>query len=70
MENQLYRYNFDDDVLKEMEKFRKDFEANGYKKDTSENNGPNYREKILSEDQKAFEEYLEDADSQDFLNLN
>ena len=69
MGNQLDRHKFDEEVLQEMENFKNDFLANCYKKETSENNGPNYREKILLEDQKAFEEYLEDADSQDFLNL-
>lgn len=69
MENQLQHYTFDEDVLQEMENFKNDFLANCYKKEISENKGPNYREKILSEDQKAFEEYLEDTDSQDFLNL-
>ena len=44
--------------------------SNRYKKDTSENKGPNYKKMILLEDQKAFEEYLDDADSQDFLDLN
>lgn len=69
MGNQVHRYRFDEDVLQEMENFKNDFLANRYRKDTSENNGPNYREKLLSEDQNVFEEYLNDADSVDFLNL-
>ena len=53
-----------------MNNFKKDFMSNRYKKDTSENKGPNYKKAVLLDDQKAFEEYLDDADSQDFLDLN
>lgn len=53
-----------------MNNFKKDFMSNRYKKDTSENKGPNYKKTVLLDDQKAFEEYLDDADSQDFLDLN
>ncbi len=70
MNDQFKRYRFDEDALREMDKFKEDFLSNQYKKDKSENKGPNYREKVLLEDQKAFEEYLDDADSQDFMNLN
>ncbi len=70
MENQFQQYEFDEDTLREMSIFKEDFLSNQYKKDTSENKGPNYKEKMLMEDQKAFEAYLNDADSQDFLNLS
>ncbi len=70
MENQFQQYEFDEDTLREMSIFKEDFLSNQYKKDTSENKGPNYKEKMLLEDQKAFEAYLNDADSQDFLNLS
>lgn len=69
MENKFQQYRFDEDALLEMENFKRDFLSNQYHKDTSENQGPNYKEKVLSNDQKVFEEYLDDADSQDFLNL-
>lgn len=69
MENQIQQYTFDEEVLREMDNFKRDFLFNRYKKDTSENKGPNYKEIILIEDQKAFEEYLADPDSQDFLDL-
>lgn len=67
---QFEQYRFDEDALREMNKFKKDFMSNRYKKDTSENKGPNYKKAVLLDDQKAFEEYLDDADSQDFLDLN
>ncbi len=70
MNNRFEQYRFDEDALREMDKFKEDFLSNQYKKDKSENKGPNYREKVLLDDQKAFEEYLDDTDSQDFLNLN
>ncbi len=70
MGNQFQQYGFDKETLREMESFKKDFLSNQYKKDKSENKGPNYRENGLLDDQKAFEEYLDDVDSQDFLNLN
>ncbi len=70
MSAQFEQYRFDEDALREMDNFKKDFMSNRYKKDTSENKGPNYKKMILLEDQKAFEEYLDDADSQDFLDLN
>lgn len=70
MSTQFEQYRFDDDALREMNNFKKDFMSNRYKKDTSENKGPNYKKSVLLEDQKAFEEYLDDADSQDFLELN
>lgn len=69
MKNQYQHYTFDEDVLREMESFKKEFLSNQYMKDKSENTGPNYKEKILLEDQKAFEEYLNDTDSRDFLDL-
>ena len=69
MVDRIRRYRFDEDVVLEMEKFGKDFLANQYKKEISENTGPNYREKILEEDQRIFEEYFDDEDFQDFLNL-
>lgn len=70
MSAQFEQYRFDEDALREMNNFKKDFMSNRYKKDTSANKGPNYKKAVLLDDQKAFEEYLDDADSQDFLNLN
>lgn len=70
MSAQFEQYKFDEDALREMDNFKKDFMSNRYKKDTSKNQGPNYKRAGLLDDQKAFEEYLEDADSQDFLDLN
>ncbi len=70
MNNQHQGNRFDEDVLREMENFKNNFLSNQYKMDTSENKGPNYRKKGLLDNQRAFEEYLNDADSQDFLNLN
>ncbi len=69
MENRKTIYRFDVDVLEKMNEFERDFLGNNYKKDTSENNGPNYREKIAHEDTDAFGEYLESDYSDDFLNL-
>lgn len=60
---------FDADALRKMEKFEKDFLSNQYKKDTSENKGPNYKDKIAVDDSKAFFEYLDSDFSKDFLNL-
>lgn len=70
MDNQFKQCRFDEETLCEMDNFKRDFLSNQYKKDKSENKGPNYREKVLLDDQKAFEEYLNDDDSKDFLNLN
>ena len=70
MNNQHQGNRFDEDVLREMENFKNNFLSNKYKMDTTENKGPNYRKKGLLDNQRAFEEYLNDADSQDFLNLN
>lgn len=70
MSNQFGQYKFDANTLREMDNFKKDFMSNCYKKYTSVNMGPNYKKTVLLDDQRAFEEYLDDADSQDFLNLN
>lgn len=70
MNNQYQENRFDEDVLREMENFKNNFLSNQYKMDTSENKGSNYRKEGLLDDQRAFEEYLNAADSQDFLNLN
>ena len=70
MNNEFQQYRFDEDALREMDNFKRDFLSNRYKKDKSENKGPNYKQRILLDDQKAFEKYLDDADSQDFLNLD
>lgn len=70
MSSQFEQYRFDEDALREMDNFKRAFLSNQYKKDKSENKGPNYKEKVLLDDQRAFEEYLNDADSQDFLNLS
>lgn len=69
MEKQMHCYRFEEDVLREMENFKNDFLANRYRKEISENKGPNYRDGLMVEDQKVFEEFLDSADSQDFLNL-
>ncbi len=61
--------NFDEDVLIVMEKFKEDFLANQYKKETSENKGPNYKDKIAADDSKAFFEYLDSDFSDAFLDL-
>lgn len=60
---------FEPEVLQKMAEFERDFLGNGYRKDTSENNGPNYREKMAQDDTDAFGEYLESDYSDDFLNL-
>ena len=62
-------YRFDPDVLEKMDEFEREFLGNAYKKDTSENNGPNYRERIARDDTEAFEDYLESDYSEEFLNL-
>ncbi len=69
MVNQFQPYGFDENALREMENFKRNFLSNQYKKDKSENKGPNYKEKVLLDDQKIFEKFLNDADSQDFLDL-
>ncbi|MBR1391671.1 MAG: hypothetical protein IJ567_09585 [Lachnospiraceae bacterium] len=69
MENQKTVYRFDAEVLEKMDEFERDFLGNGYKKDTSENKGPNYRKKMAQDDTDAFGEYLESDYSNDFLNL-
>ena len=69
MKNRKIRYRFEAEVLEKMDEFEKAFLGNSYKKDTSENNGPNYREKMAQDDTEAFEEYLESDYSNDFLNL-
>jgi len=60
---------FEPEILAEMDKFEKDFLSNQYRKDTSENKGPNYKDKIAENDRNAFFEYLEDDFSEEFLNL-
>lgn len=69
MENQKTAYRFEAEVLEKMDEFERDFLGNGYKKDTSENKGPNYRKKMAQDDTDAFGEYLESDYSNDFLNL-
>lgn len=69
MGNRVNCHMFDEEVLQKMEEFKNDFLGNRYRKEISENSGPNYRERILEKDRRLFEEYLEDEDSQDFLNL-
>ncbi len=69
MENRKEIYRFDADVLTEMDNFEKDFLSNQYKKDTSENKGPNYKNKIAEEDRSAFFEYLDSEYAKEFLNL-
>lgn len=69
MENKKERYLFEPDVLEKMEEFEKDFLGNNYKKEISENKGPNYKEKMVHEDTNAFGEYLDSDYSNDFLNL-
>ena len=69
MENQKTVYRFDAEVLEKMDEFERDFLGNVYKKDTSENKGPNYRKKMAQDDTDAFGEYLESDYSNDFLNL-
>lgn len=69
MSNRKEIYRFEPEVLVAMDKFESEFLSNKYRKDMSENKGPNYREKIMSEDQKVFFDYLESDYSEDFLNL-
>lgn len=69
MVDQFEQYGFDENTLREMENFKQNFLSNQYKKDKSENKGPNYKEKVLFDDQKMFEQYLDDTDSRDFLDL-
>lgn len=69
MENRKMKYRFKPEVLEKMDEFERDFLGNSYKKDTSENKGPNYREKVAQDDTDAFGEYLESDYSDDFLNL-
>lgn len=69
MENKKITYRFEPEVLKKMDEFERDFLGNCYKKDTSENKGPNYRERVAQDDTDAFGEYLESDYSDDFLNL-
>lgn len=70
MEERKTIYRFEPDVLEKMDEFEKEFLKNSYRKDTSENNGPNYRKGIAQEDTEAFGEYLESDYSEEFLNLN
>ena len=69
MRDDKIAYSFEPDVLEKMEEFGRDFLNNTYKKDTSENKGPNYRERVAQEDAGAFKEYLDSDYSEDFLNL-
>lgn len=69
MEERRTIYRFDAEVLEKMDEFEKEFLGNSYKKDTSENKGPNYREKLAQDDTEAFGEYLESDYSEEFLNL-
>ncbi len=69
MEKTRVEYNFDSEVLKAMDEFEKDFLRNGFKKDTSENKGPNYKN-IAKDDAVAFEEFLESDFSKEFLQLS
>lgn len=69
MENRKMSYHFEPEVLEKMDEFERDFLGNNYKKDTSENKGPNYKEGIAREDTEAFGEYLESDYSDEFLNL-
>lgn len=50
MSNRKEIYRFEPEVLVAMDKFESEFLLNEYRKDMSENKGPNYREKIMSED--------------------
>lgn len=69
MEDRKTKYRFEPDVLEKMDEFEREFLGNTYKKDTSENKGPNYRERIAQDDTEAFGEYLESDYSEEFLNL-
>lgn len=70
MENRKMKYHFEADVLEKMNEFERDFLGDSYKKDTSENKGPNYKEKMAQDDADAFEEYLESEYAEDFLKLS
>lgn len=69
MKEEKKTYYFEPEVLEKMDEFERDFLGNSYRKDTSENKGPNYKEKMAQEDADAFGEYLESDYSNDFLNL-
>lgn len=69
MNSQELTYCFEPEIVKKMDEFAKDFLHNEYKKDTSQNKGPNYKEKIAQEDSDAFGEFLDSDYSDDFLNL-
>lgn len=69
MVNSFRQYGFEENVLREMDNFKEDFLSNQYKKDTSGNKGPNYRENGLLSDSEAFEQYLNDEESHDFLDM-
>ena len=69
MEDRKTKYRFEPDVLEKMNEFEREFLGNIYKKDTSENKGPNYRVRIAQDDTEAFGEYLESDYSEEFLNL-
>ncbi len=69
MDGTKKKYHFEPEVLEKMDEFQREFLGNGYRKDTSENRGPNYREKMAQDDTDAFGEYLESDYSEDFLNL-
>lgn len=69
MENREATCHFEPEVIEKMDEFERDFLANGYKKDTSENQGPNYRQRMAQDDTDAFGAYLESDYSNDFLNL-
>ena len=69
MEERKVKYCFEPDVLEKMDECERDFLGNSYRKDTSENKGPNYREKMALDDTEAFGKYLESDYSDDFLNL-
>lgn len=69
MENRKITYRFETETLEKMDEFERDFLENSYKKDTSENKGPYYKEKMANEDADAFGEYLDSDYSDEFLNL-
>lgn len=62
-------YQFEPEVVRKMDEFERDFLGNRYKKEMSENKGPNYKKKIALDDAEAFGEYLESDFSDAFLNL-
>ena len=70
MDEKKAKYNFDAEVLEKMDQFAKDFLSNGYKKDVSVNNGPDYKNGIAQIDTEAFEEYLESDFAEEFLKLS